>query len=1319
MDDSRLSHLEAAHDWQGLVEELEKGIAATSDPAQKASLHLRLGTVLLGKFLQAVKALKHFQDAFKLNPQLFEALRFARAVYWDLGKINMVQRLLELELKVAQDSPAIVPDLIELGDVQFEHADLDKATTTYARALSASGGTDEDARGCLADVQLDESTFRQHLDMLVQDAEGAGSARLFVRAARIAKRFAPAEVEALLANAYTADPTGKQPSAILETMLAEQDRLQGLLEMQRRILDASSGADRAAAAFKFGVRWVTRHQNAEIGAAFLQEAIENDPTNEGAFYYLRDLWGTKEGSWDKVAKLAEKMGDLAPSSPFALAQAGLVAWKQQGDLIRARTWFERLQSIDPEHPSVAAFEAQIGDKLGGSASAAPAAAAPSPMPAAAAEPAADEDVGVDVAVEEPAAEEPAAAAEPAAPPSAPAEPPAPPAPAAAPTPAAAAPPPAAPAPEPAGASPEKIEELKQKAAKQEQAKRFNEYVKTLVELAEAVPDTTEKVDHYMKAADLYATKFSNAAEAVKCYEAVLNLDPENATAIDFLRQSYEKRRDWEKLIGLMKREASAMPEGGARGAKFLEIAKLATERVKKPEICIELWNEVVANDPENADALNNLAGLHERQKDWEALADVLKKQAEITSDFKQKEVVLGKLGTLYGERLNNDEAAVEAWQQLLALNPQDRKAQEALKKKYLTLGRWDDLEVFYAESGKWDEFIRVLEAQEAKETEDGAKIGLLLKTADLWLNQKQKADRAARAYEKVLSIDAMHLKAAQELVPLYQQANNPKGLAGAIEVKLHHEQDPDGRLILLQEVASLYETKLKDPPKAFERFLAAFEIAPSDDQCIQDVERAARVTGEWDKLVASYKAMIQRADEQGDRDLGIDLRLRLGRVLVDEVKRVDDALAEFRAVYEIDGENAQAIAALERLYRETGRYSELLGIYEKKRDLAGDPAERKQIHYFIAELYVSPINDVPSAILTYNKVLEDEPMDAQALAALDKLYLLQQDWDNYVDVLRKRIEIEDEEGSLVDLKYRLGSTLEKHLSDPAGALENYREILLIDPNNDAARVALEALLTNEALRAEAAGILQEIYEGRGDWEKLIQALEILAAAEGDTAARVALLRKVARTAAENLGDLARAFDAQARALKDDPANGTTRGELEQLASQANAWDKLDTIFSEIAGGLDDARLAREYWMRLAGIAGAARQGRRRGAELPARARDRSGRRRGPRRDGRALSPHGAMERPHRRVPPPHRARDGAAAIARPSTRRWPRSTRASSAAPTRPSRPTGRCSPSTTRRRSRSPRSTGSSAARACGRSSRTTSKPSSASRPRRPSRPS
>ena len=87
----RLKVLESVRDWQGLAEELERGIGAEADAIAKAALHLRLGRLLEEKFLQAVKALKHFQDAYKLNPSLTEALSDARAIYWALGKTNMAQ----------------------------------------------------------------------------------------------------------------------------------------------------------------------------------------------------------------------------------------------------------------------------------------------------------------------------------------------------------------------------------------------------------------------------------------------------------------------------------------------------------------------------------------------------------------------------------------------------------------------------------------------------------------------------------------------------------------------------------------------------------------------------------------------------------------------------------------------------------------------------------------------------------------------------------------------------------------------------------------------------------------------------------------------------------------------------------------------------------------------------------------------------------------------------------------------------------------------------------------------------------------------------
>jgi golgin subfamily B member 1 len=1186
----RLNQLESIRDWQGLVEELEKGIASEGDATVKASYHLRLGRVLEEKFLHAVKALKHFQDAYKLNPTLLEALKEARGIYWDLGKVNMVQKLLDLELnKGALEGPNGAALLVELGDVLSDAGDYEKATSTYARALGASGGTSGEARSSLADMQVDQSTWQDHLQGLVTEAGAsdtpAQKARLFMRAARIAKRFSPGDVEALLARAYESDPSDKQAAAIFEQHLMEEDRAQAIADTQRRILDARHGVARADAAFRFGARWATRHQDHERGSQYLQETLEHDPDNEAAFAYLRDLWGAKQGDWDRVIQLAEKSANHNGSSPFMIAQIGTLLWRQSGNLMRARPWFERLAAIAPEHPNLRAFETQIGERITAAAGA-PAvvrAAAAAPVNTGASAPPPPVEVALvapvaPVAPLEPPAPIPVAVA-PSAPPPAPSVPP----------PAQAAPSAPPPAPVEVAAStppPAKlaanIDELLAKAQKQEQAKRYNEYVKTLIEIAEAVDDPAEKIDYYAKAADLYTTKFSNAAEAVKCYEAILALDGENTQAIDFLRQAYEKRRDWEKLIGLMKREASVMPEGPSRSAKFLEVARLATERVKKPEVCTDLWNEVISNDPENAEALNALAGLHERAKDWTALAEVLEKQVYI-SDQTQQQALLAKLGALYGERLNDDALAVEAWERLITINPQDRKAQEALKKKYLSLQRWDALEGFYAESGKWDEFIRVLESQEAKETDDAAKIGLLVKIAQLWMTQKGKPDRAVRAYEKVLSIDAQHLGAAEALIPLYEQANNPKGLASAIEVKLLHEQAPDTRLELFRQVAGLYETKLKEPQRAFERYLAAFEIAPNDPRCVEDVERASRATSGWDALITSYTGAITRADEAVDPELAIALRLRLGHVLRDEVRRVDDALAQFRAVYDADSENPAAIAALEQLYRDTGRFSELLGIYEKKRDLTSDPSERKQILYAIGELYEHPIKDPKSAIATYNQVLDDEPMDPQALAALDKLYREQEQWEPYVDVLRKRIELDVPADLLIDLKYRLGTTLEKHLGDAAGALDNYREILLLDPGNDGARTALEAMLENADLRAEAAGILEEIYESRSDWEKLIQALEILAAAATEIPARVTLLRKVARTAAENLNDLTRAFDAEAAALKEDPGSAETRHELEALAERASAWDRLDAIFSAIAEGISDAQLAREYWMRLAGI----------------------------------------------------------------------------------------------------------------------------------------
>ncbi|HEY5958915.1 MAG TPA: tetratricopeptide repeat protein, partial [Polyangiaceae bacterium] len=582
------------------------------------------------------------------------------------------------------------------------------------------------------------------------------------------------------------------------------------------------------------------------------------------------------------------------------------------------------------------------------------------------------------------------------------------------------------------------------------------------------------------------------------------------------------------------------------------------------------------------EALGVLSQMYERAREFEQLASILERLADLSSDRNERITVLNKLGQIAGDRLNDDVRAVDAYRALLELVPDDRRAQEQLKKRYVALGRWDDLEFFYAESGKWDEFIRILETNEAKTQDVGQRVSMLMKIAELWMTQKGKADRAARSYEKILQLDPTSLAAAERLIPLYSDANNFKGLAGVIEVKLEHVADAFDRKELLREVGRLYESRLNDKASAFARLLEVFDLSPTDEESQSDVERAAKVVGRWDALVDSYRNAITRADEAGEADASA-LRLRLGRILVEELKDVDSALLEYRKVYEAEPSNPVALHALESLYRQTSKWSDLLDVFARKLELVEYGEERKTVLYEIARLHEEQVGDLKSAIETYNSVLEEDPADSTALSALDRLFLRTESWDQYAEILKRRIELDVDEKTLVDLKFRLAGVL---LAQPGGdseALANYREILYIDPEHEGTRQALEGLLTHASVRAEAAGILEAIYESREEWDKLISTLEILASTTDESARRVELLRKMAMTAATRLGQLPRAVDALSKALLEDPSLADTRIELEGYVEQSGDLDQLAKVYSEIASSLTDATLARDYWLRLAAI----------------------------------------------------------------------------------------------------------------------------------------
>jgi tetratricopeptide (TPR) repeat protein len=669
----------------------------------------------------------------------------------------------------------------------------------------------------------------------------------------------------------------------------------------------------------------------------------------------------------------------------------------------------------------------------------------------------------------------------------------------------------------------KLAALDESLQKFQNQKRWSDVIKTTLEKADLVGDPAEQVALLADAGRMYLERSSNQAEAIKCY------DRRHSEAIEKLKDMYEKRRDWERLVEVLRVECDTLP-ADAQAARRLDVARLATERLRKPAICIDLWQDVLKVDEGNAEAITALANLYERAREWAPLAAVLEKKLAFTSAQAELVPLLQKLGTIYADQLNDDAGAIEAFRRLLQLEPEDRRAQEQLKKRYVAAHAWDDLEAFYAQTGKYDELIRTLErAADAKESELEERTTLLFRVARLWQEKMNAPDRAARAYEKVLSLDAQNLEAAEALSPIYEQAGDAKKLAAVYEIRLGHTEASDERVLLLREAALLYEEKLRNPQQAFDKFLQAFALDPMQEILREDLERLAAKTKGADQVLAAYAQAIENATHADDAN---DLRLHFGRVL-SNAGRVEEAIAQYRAVWNDRPDDVAATQALEGLYAQTENHAELLRILERRSEAESDPQTRKRLAYEIASIYRDKLGDAARAIEAFRNIpLEFGDGEVEAYRALEALYEGEERWEDLAQVVEHRIELgpaSDEE--LAALKFRLAEVSRKYLGDGDRALSLYFEVVTVMPEHDGAMAALESMLGDASFGARAAAILEPLYEGQGDYAKLIRALEVSLGAIADGDRRVDVITRIGETYAEQLHDGDKAFEAYCRALR--------------------------------------------------------------------------------------------------------------------------------------------------------------------------------------------
>src|SRR4029077_12707346 len=238
--------------------------------------------------------------------------------------------------------------------------------------------------------------------------------------------------------------------------------------------------------------------------------------------------------------------------------------------------------------------------------------------------------------------------------------------------------------------------------------------------------------------------------------------------------------------------------------------------------------------------------------------------------------------------------------------------------------------------------------------------------------------------------------------------------------------------------------------------LQALAESPADDWAIATSRRLAAESGSWPELVEAYEAAVPRAEGASDVTAVMALLGTLAAAYERELANPELAIARNQKILGLSAKEPDAVAALERLYIATGRFADLLAIYDKKLSMAKSKTEELEIRFKLANLYEEEIKQPDKAIELYLAIVAQDPAQLLALSALDRLYQQLSRWKDLAETITKEIDLSTDMAAVAELKFRRGAVLEQYLEDGAGAVGSYREALEIDSAHGRARTGRPA-----------------------------------------------------------------------------------------------------------------------------------------------------------------------------------------------------------------------------------------------------------------------
>ena len=429
-----------------------------------------------------------------------------------------------------------------------------------------------------------------------------------------------------------------------------------------------------------------------------------------------------------------------------------------------------------------------------------------------------------------------------------------------------------------------------------------------------------------------------------------------------------------------------------------------------------------------------------------------------------------------------------------------------------------------------------------------------------------QTDKLEAIYQEILRLksdDAVALKRTEQI---FREQERWEDLANVLEKRTSSSSEalpaPERRA-RLRELAGLYEERLERPYEAvdtLERLLleadesrSTGDVYPIEPAEILEAHEAlgrlySRV-GLWAKVVESLQ---KQAELTPDRARARTLRLEVATVFEKELSQPDRAGESYEAILAEIPDDAQALAALDRLNEAHGRADDQQDILRRRAALVTG-AERVELVRRRARILEERLNNPEAAASALRDLGTDAISDDELMAALLRNLRRAGLAHEAARVLSQRIELEKERGKgKVDLQRITELNLELSLlkldefNDPAAARKEVEAALQASPENPAALAALAQLHLKEN---DFAGYSEvRVREAR--------------ALRGKAEAVEALL-DAGRVYREQVGAPDKARACYEEALRDAPNNPEALRALAALLAAESHWDEARGVLEQL------------------------------------------------------------------------------------------------------------------------------------------------------------